>query len=216
MLTSVLRETRDTVLYRATQRELRREVIVERLRVSAAEHPRRVRLFLDSAKAQAHFRGEHLSSVLEVLEADGSWMVAKESPPGEPLDMLHADGKQLAAFDLCRLFVILCHLCLRLDVEHIASTRFHPEDVYYHEHHFRLSNPARAGSRPAEASRSFLSGAAKELIPMLDKKSHLAGALLQLLQRVQLHRSTSPINPALFMSEFTALHTLMLQKTDDI
>lgn len=214
MLTSVLRETRDTVLYRATQRELRREVIVERLRISSAEHPRRVRLFLDSAKAQARFRGEHLSSVLEVLESDGSWLVVKESPPGEPLDMVHADGKQLSAFDLCRLFVILCHLCLRLDTEHVAATRFHLEDVYYHEHHFRLSNPARAGTRAAEASRSYLAGAAKEIVPMLDAKSHLAGALMQLLQRVQQHRSTSPMCPALFMSEFTALHTLMLREVD--
>lgn len=215
MLTSVLRETRDTILYRATQKELRREVIVERLRHAAAEHPRRVRLFLDSAKAQARFRGDHLSSVLEVLEADGCWLVAKESPPGEPLDMMLADGKLLSAYDICRLFLILCHLCLRLDTEHMASTRFHLEDVYYHEHNFRLSNPARAGTRSVDSSRNYLAGAARDLLPMLDIKSNLAGAIDQLLKRISLHRDTSPMNPALYMAEFTALHTLMLQKAEE-
>lgn len=215
MLTSVLRETRDTILYRATQRDLRREVIVERLRQAAAEHPRRVRLFLDSAKAQARFCGEHLSSVLEVLEADGSWMVAKESPPGEPLDMVLADGKLLSAYDLCRLFIVLCHLCLRLDAEHMASTRFHLEDIYYHKHHFRLSNPARAGTRSADSSRNFLAGAAQDLQPLLNTESHLAGSLFQLMRRMSMHRGSSITVTALFMSEFAALHTLMLEKAED-
>lgn len=214
MLTSVLRETRDTILYRATQKDLRREVIVERLRHSAAEMPRRVRLFLDSAKAQARFCGEHISSVLEVLEADGSWLVAKESPAGEPLDIMLADGKLLSAYDLCRLFIVLCHLCLRLDAEHVASTRFHLEDVYFHNHRFRLSNPARAGTRAAESSRTFLVGAARDLPALLNKDTNLAGALLQLIRRMSVARATPSTVIAFFMSEFAALHTLMLEKAE--
>ena len=212
MLTSALRETRDTVLYRATQKDLRREVIVERLRHSAAEHPRRVSLFLDSAKAQARFCGEHLSTVLEVLESNGSWLVVKEGPPGEPLDMMLADSKKLSACDLCNLMIILCRLCLRLDTEQVASTHFHLEDVYYCNHHFRLSNPARAGTRSAGSSREFLADAARELKPLLDTASPLAARLLSLMQRVSLHRDTSPMSPALYMAEFTVLYTIMRQQ----
>lgn len=216
MLTSILRETRDTVLYRAMQKNLRREVIVERLRLSSAEHPRRVRLFLDSAKAQSRFRGDYLSSVLEVLEVDGTWMVAKESPKGEPLDMMLADGNLLSAYDLCYLMITLCHLCLRLDSEHVASTRFHLEDVYYREGHFRLSNPALAGTRTQVSSRNFLADAARELLGLLDKKSTMAGVLSQLFRRMSIHRDPSPVMPALFLAELTSLRTLALRESGHV
>lgn len=213
MLTSVLRETRDTVLYLATQKDLRREVIAELLRRSAAEHPRRVRLFLDSAKAQSNFQGDYLSSVLEVLEVNGTWMVVKESPKGEPLDMLLADGKRLSAYDLCYLMITLCHLCLRMDSEHVASTRFHLENVYYRQGHFRLSNPALAGTRSALSSRNFLADAARELRALLDEKSTMAGVLSLLFRRMSIHRDASPVATALFLAELTSLRTLALRES---
>lgn len=216
MLTSILRETRDTILYRATQRDLRREVVVECLRRSAAEHPRRVRLFLDSAKAQSRFPGQHLSSVLEVLEADGTWLVAKDSPEGELLDMMQADGKTLSAYELCDLMIILCRLCLRLDIERVASTNFHLEDVLYRKGQFRLSNPARAGTRSPASSRNFLSSAARELQTLLDMDSPLAGTFRRLLERVSIDRDTSPMTPALYLAEFTSLHTLMLRQMEEL
>ena len=125
MLTSVLRETRDTILYRGAQRDLRREVMVEVLRKGAASVPRKVQLFLDTAKAQSEFQGEHLLRVLEVMEAEETWIVAKESPEGEPLDMVQSDGQFLSAQDMGELMILLCHLCLRLDAEHVASAHFH-------------------------------------------------------------------------------------------
>lgn len=214
MLSSVLRETRDTILYRGTQKDLRREVIVECLRPSAVDNQRKTKLFLDSAKAQARFHGDNLTSVLEVMQDSGTWLVAKANPAGEPLDMMLSDGKLLSSMDLCQLMIILCTLCLRLDTERVASARFHLEDVSYHRHQFCLNNPARAGSRAASSSRLFLSDAARDLLPLLDADSKLAGSLVAMLKRLCTNYDDSPMLPALFLAEFSRLHTLLLDATE--
>lgn len=211
MLTSILRETRDTILYRAMQKELRRDVIVEILRHSAMENQRKVRMFLDAAKAQANVQGGDLSCVLEVFETEGTWLVAKENLAGEPLDQLLSDGKKLTALDMCCLLVSLCRICLRFDKENVASVRFHPEDVYFHQHRFRINNLARAGTRPANSTRTFLAEAARELLPLLDGQSRMAGAMASLLRRVMLNQDDSPVKTAMLLAEFSRLHTLMLQ-----
>lgn len=211
MLTSILRETRDTILYRATQKELRRDVIVETLRHSAMDNQRKVRMFIDSAKAQAAMQGGMLSCVLEVFETDGTWLVAKESPAGELLDQMLSDGKTISALDICRLFIDLCKICMRFDAENVASAHFHMEDIIYHQHSFRLNNIALAGTRSVGASRTYLSEAAQELPWLLDRESYLAGTLASLMNRVHLCRDDSPLKPALFLAEFERLHTLMMQ-----
>ena len=213
MLTSVLRETRDTILYRGAQRELRREVMVEVLRKGAASVPRKVQLFLDTARVQAEFQGEHLLRVLEVMEAEGTWVVAKESPEGEPLDMVQSDGQFLSAQDMDELMILLCHLCLRLDAEHVASAHFHLEDLYYHDHHFQLANPALAGTRSSVASRQYLNSAARELLPLLDMQSEKAPLLAGVLRRLSEARHDSLLQPALYMAEFSRLATLMVAAT---
>lgn len=215
MLTSIVRETRDTILYRATQRELRREVIVEILRHSAMDSPRKVNMFLDSARAQAMAKERTLTRVLEVFEAEGTWLIAKDSPPGEPLDLMLSAGKRISALDMCQLLITLCKLCLRFDAEKVACTRFHLEDVFYHQHQFRLNNPARSGSRPAASSRSFLGEAARDLLPLLDSATWLAGTLASLMKRISQNMDDSVIKPALFLSELSRLYTLMLRPPED-
>lgn len=211
MLTSIVRETRDTILYRATQKELRRDVIVECLRHSAMDNQRKVRMFIDSAKAQASVQGEALTCVLEVFETEGTWLVVKENPAGETLDQFLSDGKRLPALDLCQLMTALCEICLRFDTENLASARFHPEDVYYNHRRFRLNNPVRSGTRSPGASKAYLAEAARDILPLLDSKSRLAGTLASLLRRVSMNQDDSPMKPALFMAEFSSLYTLMLQ-----
>lgn len=211
MLTTILRETRDTILYRATQKELRRDVIVESLRHSAMENQRKVRIFLDSAKAQAMMQGGALSCVLEVFEAEGTWLVAKESPAGEPLDLVMTGGKLISALDVCLLLIDLCKLCMRFDAEGVATARFHMEDIFYHEHSFRLNNIALSGTRAPGTSRLYLAEASKELLPLLDSESRLMGSLASLMKRLSLNQDDSPLKVALFLAELERLHTLMLQ-----
>ena len=210
-LSAMLRETRDTIMYRATQSELRREVVVELLRFSAARSPHKIRMFLDTARVQASFQGEHLARVLEAVEVEGTWLVAREIPAGEPLDMMLAAGKTLPAIEICRLMIILCKLCLRLEAEKVASGRFHLEDAFYHEHDFRLSHPACVGTRSASASRIYLTDAARELQPLVATDSYMAGAMLRVLQRISCQRNNSLLQPALYLAELSRLFTLMLE-----
>lgn len=212
MLTAVLRETRDTILYRGMQRDLRREVMVEALRKSAMDVSRKVRFFLDSAKAQAKFQGEHLTRVLEVLQINDTWMVVRENPSGDPLDMLQSDGRYISAVDICRLMILLCKLCLRLDAERVSSVRFHMEDIFYHAHDFCITNPARVGTRAATASRLYLTEAAREVETLLDTASLLASSLAIMLRRIASRKDDSPLTPALYLAEFSRLYTLMISR----
>lgn len=214
MLSSILRETRDTIMYRAMQKELRREVIVEGLRHSAADDRHKVQSFLESAKAQAQVQAGELTRVLEVLQADGTWLVVKEGPAGDPLDMVLSNGRKISALDLCRLMMILCKICLHFDTKKVASTRFHLEDIFYHNHEFRINNPARAGSRASSSSRSFMLEAARELLPLLNCESRFSGSMKLLLNRLILNRDESSIRMALYLAEFTSLYTLMLHPED--
>lgn len=209
-LTSELREARDTIIYRGMQKDLRREVMVEVLRKSAMNDPGKVELFLDTARVQARFQGEHLSRVLEVMEAEGTWMVARESPEGEPLDMVQSNGYSLSAQDLCTLMMLICHLCLRMDAECVASGQFQLEDVYYHEHHFKLANPAQAGKRARGSSRNYMAGAAHELLALLDVRTPLAKPLATVLRRMTEMRSSSTQQPALYLAEFSRIYTMMV------
>lgn len=210
MLSAELRETRDTILYRGIQRELQREVLVESLRRSVMNVQRKVNLFLSSAKAQARFEGEHLSRVLEILHTDGTWMVARESPAGKPLDMMQSDGHRVSAQDMCQLVILLCRLCLRMDAEDVASVRFRLEDIYFSEHEFRLANPARAGTRIATDTRSYLAEAGRKLVPLLDFDSDMARPMCEILQRLATRRDDSPLRTANLLAELSRLSTLML------
>ena len=207
MLTSVIREERDAILYRGTQRDLRREVMVEVLRKSAAGDKRNVELFMDNARVQAGFQGEHLLRVLEVMEAKGTWMVAKESPEGEPLDMMSG---VLSALDVCTLMMLICQLCLRMDAEYVASDQFHLENVYYSEHYFQLANPARAGKRARGSSRRDMAEAAHQLLALLDARSALATPMASVLRRIAEMRSNSRQQPALYLAEFSRIYALMV------
>ncbi len=209
MLSAVLRETRDTILYRGTQRELQREVMVECLRHSAMDVPRKVSIFLETAKAQAQFTGEHLSRVLEVMQANDTWMVVRETPAGEPLDMLQSDGRFLSTAEVCSLMLLLCQLCLRMDTEGVASSHFHTEDVFISEHNFKLTNPARAGTRPTSATRSFLAGAGRELSAILDPSAALARPMSDMLHRFIIRKDDSTLHSASLYAELARLHTIL-------
>ena len=211
MLTTIIRETRDTILYRATQRELRRDVIVESLRHSAMDNQRKVQMFLDSAKAQASAQGGDLTCVLEVFETEGTWLIIKENPAGVPLDIMLSDGKKLPALDICQLLITLCQVCLRFDKENTASARFHLEDIFCHQHSFKINNLALAGTRPLSTSRLYLADAARELVPLLDLQTRLAGTLASFMRRITFNADDSAVKIALFLAEFARLHTLMLQ-----
>lgn len=212
MFTSVLKESADTVLYAASQKDMRRDVVVESLRPEAARDPLRVQAFLDSAKAQARLGGAHIASALELLYADETWHLAKERIKGDSLDSMLASGRKLASSDVCELMLSLCHICLCMDMEGIASVPFSLQSVYAVGIEFRFDNPATGGGRDCSTSRRTLSEAARQIAPLLDPASPRAGQVRELLRRMELTVNWSALSPLLFDEDFVRLQMQILQE----
>ncbi len=108
MLTSVLNEQPDSVVYAATQKDVRREVVIESLRPGLLGDAGRVDAFLQSAQAQARFVNHFVASTLELFFSEGTWHVVRERVMGEPLDMLLATGRRLSAAQVVQLLLHVC------------------------------------------------------------------------------------------------------------
>ncbi len=215
IFSSILRETPDTVLYAATQKDMQRDVVVESLRPRAARDSLRVQAFLESARAQARMGGGYIASPLELLYADDTWHLAKERIKGDSLDLMLAGGHKLSSFSICELMLRLCHICLCMDLEGIASVPFRLQSIYAVEMGFLFENPATHGERPRTASRHILSEAARQVEPLLDMSSAHAAEVLALLERVRWTVNWSSLSPILFDEDFNCLRLLALQESKD-
>lgn len=210
VLSSVLQETSDTVLYAATQKDMRRDVVVESLAPEAAADPMRVQQFLETAKAQARFGGGNIAAPLELLYADNTWHLAKECIKGDSLDALMVNGEKLTSSAVCDVMLHLCHICLCLDIERIDNQPFSLQDIYRVGVEFRFDNLARAGERSRSASRRTLAGVAGLILPLLDMETPLAGKVRGVLSRMQLKVHWSALSPVLYDEEFTRLQFQIL------
>lgn len=193
ILTSVLEEREDSVVYAATQKDMQREVRVESLRPAAAADEQRCRSFLDGARARVRLAVPHVAATLELLYADETWHLAEERIKGEPLDMMLANGRVLSGSMFCLLLHHLCRGCLLMDTEGIAGRPFSPACVYLTETDFRFDNPAIAGPRHRGESRRFLRSAAQSIRPLLDPAAPGADRLADLLDRMQCAAAGGPL-----------------------
>ena len=193
VLSSVLNETPDTVLYSANQKDMRREVVVESLRPTAMQNPLCVQEFLDTARAQTRMGGGPIASTLELLYAEDTWHLARERVEGVPLDEMVKSGDKLPASDVCELMLLLCRTCIKMDIENIAGAKF------------RLRNPALAGKRSRNTSRRVLISAASDLQPLVDASSPHAAELQAILRRMQYPSDWSTLSPLFYDEELVRL-----------
>ena len=206
MLSNLLRETPDTIVYGAQQKDIRRDVIIESLRPEAMADDDKVSFFLRTAKAQSRMKPKNVATALELFFMDESWHLAKEKIAGEPLDMLLSRGEKLSSPMMCELLMQLCHICLYMDVEGIASIPFALEDCYLMGHDFRFANMAVAGERLRSASGLTLQAAARAVLPLLDTASPMASAVQELLQRIEYAESWETLTPVYYAEELTQLN----------
>lgn len=211
ILTSVLEEKQDTVVYAATQKDVQREVIVESLRPESMTDVRRVRFFIETARAQVRLSGSSVAASLELLYADETWHLAKERIKGEPLDMMLPSGRVLASSLICSLMMKLCCACLYMDVEGIASGAFSLSHTYLMGLDFRFDNMAVAGPRGRDASRSYLSEAARLIRPLLDETSPYATRVGEVLDRMRYDMNWNAVSPLLFDEELLRLQMEIVQ-----
>ena len=195
VLSSVISETPDTVLYAATQKDMQRPVVFESLRPEVMDRPGDVQNFLEKARAQARMGGDRIAPVLELLHADGRWHLARMRLVGEPLDVMLSTGKRLSPEQMGVLLKLLCRLVLRMELEGVSSMDFALRHVHLTESGFYFDNPAQAGSRAREESRKYLSGAASALMPLLDESFPRADRMLSLLERMKQGEGWTVMSP---------------------
>lgn len=205
VLSSVLNETPDTVLYSANQKDMRREVVVESLRPTAMQNPLCVQEFLDTARAQTRMGGGPIASTLELLYAEDTWHLARERVEGVPLDEMVKSGDKLPASDVCELMMLLCRTCIKMDIENIAGAKFMLQHLYFINPGFRLRNPALAGKRSRNTSRRVLISAASDLQPLVDASSPHAAELQAILRRMQYPSDWSTLSPLFYDEELVRL-----------
>lgn len=213
ILSSVLEEKEDSILYAAMQKDLQRDVIVESMRLAAATDEDKVRSFFETCRLQAYIRHSSLAAPLEVLEAEGTWHVARERIKGEPLDVMVTAGRTLSAEMVCGLLQQLCYVYLYFDMQRIASLPFSPEHTYLMDFGgFRFDHMAVAGvRRPGETQRQ-LAAAADVCEPLLERNSIFTPPLLQIMDQIRNSKVWSPVAPAVLDEELIRLQMEMLHR----
>lgn len=205
VLSAVLSETADTVMYAANQKDMRREVVVESLRPEAMQNPLLVQEFLDAARAQTRMGGGAIASTLELIYAEDTWHLARERVEGIPLDEMVKAGDKLPASALCELMLLLCRTCIKMDIEDIEGARFMLQHLFYSNSGFRLRNPALGGRRSRNTSRRVLTSAAADLQPLVDECSPHAAALCSILRRMQYPSDWISLSPLFYDEELVRL-----------
>lgn len=211
MLTAVLRETADTVVYAATQKDLRREVVVESLRPECMADPFKVQNFIESAQAQTRMGGKFVATVLELLHAEDTWHLARERIQGQPLDELLATGAKGSAVTLCELMLSLTSICIRHDMLGIATRPFSLQCAHFMGLGFRFDNLACSGPRDPRSSCRDLQNAAHALLHEVDATSPRVDDFLVILRNIIRTTNWLTLTPLSIHDDFVRLQLLLMR-----
>lgn len=189
MLRNVVEERKSVILYDAQHKDIRRDVIVESMRLSAMQDDAKIEAFLESARLRSSMKFNTLGASLELLFIDDCWHFISERINGDSFNLLLSRGDQLSAHQISSLMRQICTLCIYLDIEGIASRQFALEEIYLANGNFRMNNPACSGVRGRYTSRDYITEAATALVGFLDPASCLADGLYLILDRMQFDES---------------------------
>ncbi len=209
-LSSILKKTPDKILYLAQQKDIRRNVYVESLRHEVLGDDAKVAFFLESARAKSRHSFKFIGLSLELLFHNDTWHLIYEKIQGEPLDKMIATGSYLTPSRISEFLLNLCHICIFMDIEGVATEPFSLERCYLMDHDFRMDNPAIAGQRKRSTSRIYLHDAVMKIEPLLEKKSPHAEALLDILRRMRYLANWETITPMLFAEELAQFQLRVL------
>lgn len=195
MLSEVLEELPDRVLYAAQHTDIRRDVIIDCLRPEFASNEQVVSGFLAMARAKVHLPSKRVAVVHEMLQEDGSWQLVSERIVGEPLERLLAGGAGLSPFLMARLVRCLCRISLWMDIENLASMGFELRHCYLVDSDFRFINPVVAGYRESTASRDYLVEAASKIRPLLDMSAEGSQEMHHFLTKIHEEAQWTVLTP---------------------
>lgn len=209
MLTAVLRETPNTVVYAATQKDLRRDVVVESLRPELMADPYKVQAFIETAKAQSRMGGKFIALVLEFLRAENTWHIARERIQGAPLDDLLSSGETVTVATWCELMLTLIRSCIRHDMLGVATAPFSLQNAYYMGLGFRLDNLAESGVRKPCSSCRDIRNAARAILPNVDAACVHAHDLTIILNNILQSTHQTTLTALDVYAEFIRLQMLV-------
>ena len=205
MLCSVLDETDDMITYAAMQNDIRRDVIIVSLRLSAMQDAAKVALFLETARMKVRMSFKVLGVVLELLFINDAWHLVNERIKGEPLDMILAAGHCLHPLRMADLLHSLCYACVYLDIERLACIPFDLRCCYAHSESLRMENPVIAGERSRDATAFYLKMAAAELMPLLDMDASTSTKLHDIMTRMAYMKHWETLSAMIFAEELWQL-----------
>lgn len=208
----VIRETENTVIYGAVQRDIQRDVIVETLRPECMDKPAAVQTFLETARLQAKGDDPAMSCPLELFFADDTWHYARESIKGESLEVLLQTGRKLASASVCELMIRLCRSCIIMEMAGVDNLPFSPDNIYATGNSFRYDNLIVAGQRPRAASRLFLLQAAETLIPLLDADTPMAQEVAHTLESARYIPEGARLQPVLLNEKLVGILSEMMHR----
>lgn len=162
-LTSVIRETPETVTYGAVQTLVDREAEVVVLRPEAVEAGKTGDFVSDArAKVAAHY--EAMSEVFEASEEEGCWYVAQEKLEGTPLSKLAERHRRLSVSQMLRLLCTLADAATSFKQKGISTELLKLDMIYMSEDDtFTFVNPVRHGKRRDGEARELMAYMGTEL-----------------------------------------------------
>ncbi len=209
VLTSVRKDLPECVVFAATQKDLRREVLVVSLKPACCTLEGKAR-FVAAARAQSLCRHSFVSAPLELFEADGAWHLARERWSGTPLDVLMANGRLLSPMQCCVLLREICHLVITLDAMRLASIRLEPDEVYLRgDGSFRFDNPAVCGSRTQAMREQALKAAGSWVLHLVDMSREYSKRTASLALRMVQTQASSALTAVNFSEEVSILQYQM-------
>lgn len=209
LLTTLHSELPESIIYKATQKDLRREVRVKSLKREFHTTDGDARFFAD-AEAQTLCRHAFISSPLELFEAEGTWHLSYESWNGEPLDILSVNKRTLSPLQCCVLMREMCHLILSLDAQRIANRPMGMDDIYLRsDGSFRINNPAMGGVRTAEMRDALIKAIGSWILRLITPASVTANRIAALALRMVQTQACSALTAANFAEEISILQYQM-------
>jgi len=128
-LLEILRETEETVTYRALQRSVQRVVILERLRTGPASRPELARAFRAMVRAQAAVVHPRIVAVYEAQEQDGRIFFTREWVPGRSLEQVRGQRQRLGQEVLLGLLEAAAEAIEWFEGHGLARRELTPADV---------------------------------------------------------------------------------------
>ncbi|MEN9284754.1 MAG: hypothetical protein RLZZ179_2247 [Verrucomicrobiota bacterium] len=176
-----------TDTFRAVQRSVNREVVLERLKPEFAGDAESVAAFRAMVRARAAVTNPLIAAVYEVQDSGGTVFYTRELMRGRTPGEMAAAGEVRPASEVASVFTAVAEALGWLKSHGIAREVFQPGHVYLSgDGTVRVANLAVAALPQAPDEAGEIRALASAMLPLTDETAGGTSALLALLRRVKM------------------------------